>query len=144
MHMQQELQASESQPQVFASTQALQCGRHNDCFKLVKRCLPCTILLLPTGGPIGSVIGAAAGGLAGAVAGGTVASQRGPEGAAIDMSKVATNAGEVVLANACNLSNMAYACSALAGVSEAHLAVVLPHLSCCSAAHGFASVLGIC
>jgi hypothetical protein len=64
--------------------------------KLVKRCLPCTILLLPTGGPIGSVIGAAAGGLAGAVAGGTVASQRGPEGAAIDMSKVPANAGEAV------------------------------------------------
>jgi hypothetical protein len=66
------------------------------CSKLVKRCLPCTILLLPTDGPIGSVIGAAAGGLAGAVAGGTVASQRGPEGAAIDMSKVPANAGEAV------------------------------------------------
>jgi outer membrane lipoprotein SlyB len=52
---------------------------------------------LPVGGPIGSVIGAAAGGLAGAVAGGTVASQRGPEGAAIDMSKVPANAGEAVL-----------------------------------------------
>lgn len=39
------------------------------------------------------MLGAAAGGLAGAVAGGTVATQRGPEGAAVDMSKVAANAG---------------------------------------------------
>ncbi|KAF6250598.1 hypothetical protein COO60DRAFT_1629551 [Scenedesmus sp. NREL 46B-D3] len=44
------------------------------------------------GGPVGSVLGAAAGGLAGAVAGGTVATQRGPEGAAIDMSKLPANA----------------------------------------------------
>lgn len=40
------------------------------------------------GGPAGSVLGAAAGGLAGAVAGGTIATERGPTGSAVDMSKV--------------------------------------------------------
>jgi phage tail tape-measure protein len=43
------------------------------------------------GGPAGSVVGATVGGLAGAVAGGTIASERGPTGAAVDMHKLAEN-----------------------------------------------------
>jgi hypothetical protein len=63
------------------------------------------------GGPIGSAIGAAAGGLAGAVAGGTIASQRGPEGAAVDMSKVPENAG--ALAALCGVGPRWFMCGLL-------------------------------